>query len=77
MLHACVTRGQADFKNIRVYFLQVELDVPQTCSFVLHTTECTLSEVSVIDTQGQPVYRQAAGAEAFQVAMKKYVLRRP
>jgi len=29
--------------------------------------------VSVINAQGQPVYRQAAGAEAFQVAMEKYV----
>lgn len=59
-----------------VYFSvhhQVEIEVPQTCSFVLHTTECILSEVSVIDAQGQPVYRQAAGAEAFQVAMEKYV----
>jgi len=59
-----------------VYFSvhhQVEIEVPQTCSFVLHTTECILSEVSVINAQGQPVYRQAAGAEAFQVAMEKYV----
>lgn len=52
---------------------QVEIEVPQTCNFVLHTKECVLSEVSVIDAQGQPVYRQAAGAEAFQVAMEKYV----
>lgn len=52
---------------------QVEIEVPQTCSFVLRTTECVLSEVSVIDAQGQPVYRQAAGAEAFQAAMEKYV----
>lgn len=52
---------------------QVEIEVPQTCSFVLHTKECILSEVSIIDAQGHPVYRQAAGAEAFQLAMEKYV----
>lgn len=44
----------------------------QTCSFILHTTECSLSEVSVIDPQGQPVYRQATGSEAFQAAMERY-----
>lgn len=52
--------------------LQVELEVMERCVFVLHTTECSLSEVSVIDPQGQPVYRQAAGSEAFQAAMERY-----
>ncbi|XP_067311333.1 apolipoprotein B-100 isoform X2 [Pseudorasbora parva] len=63
--------GTANLRNGPKISCQVELEVPQTCSFVLHTRECTLSEVSVIDAQGQPVYRQAAGAEAFQVAMEK------
>ncbi|XP_056122383.1 apolipoprotein B-100 [Rhinichthys klamathensis goyatoka] len=63
--------GTANLRNGPRISCQVEIEVPQTCSFVLHTTECILSEVSVIDAQGQPVYRQAAGAEAFQVAMEK------
>ncbi|XP_057200382.1 apolipoprotein B-100 [Triplophysa rosa] len=63
--------GTANLRNGPKITCKVELDVPQMCSFVLHTTECTLNEVSVIDAQGQPVYRQAAGAEAFQVAMEK------
>ncbi|XP_065144413.2 apolipoprotein B-100 [Paramisgurnus dabryanus] len=63
--------GTANLRNGPKITCKVELEVPQTCNFVLHTTECALSEVSVIDAQGQPVYRQAAGAEAFQVAMEK------
>lgn len=39
----------------------------------MHTRECALSEVSVMDPQGQPVYRQAPGSEAFQAAMEKLV----
>ncbi|KAL1258348.1 hypothetical protein QQF64_011592, partial [Cirrhinus molitorella] len=63
--------GTANLRNGPKISCQVEIEVPQTCSFVLRTTECVLSEVSVIDAQGQPVYRQAAGAEAFQLAMEK------
>ncbi|XP_073682716.1 apolipoprotein B-100 [Garra rufa] len=63
--------GTANLRNGPKISCQVEIEVPQTCSFVLRTTECILSEVSVIDAQGQPVYRQAAGAEAFQLAMEK------
>nr|XP_694827.7 apolipoprotein B-100 [Danio rerio] len=66
--------GTANLKNGPKISCQVEIEVPQTCSFVLRTTECVLSEVSVIDAQGQPVYRQAAGAEAFQAAMEKNTL---
>ncbi|XP_052000861.1 apolipoprotein B-100 [Xyrauchen texanus] len=66
--------GTANLRNGPKISCQVEIDVPQTCSFVLHTKECVLSEVSVIDAQGQPVYKQAAGSEAFQAAMEKYLL---
>uniref|UniRef100_A0A671QY56 Vitellogenin domain-containing protein n=1 Tax=Sinocyclocheilus anshuiensis TaxID=1608454 RepID=A0A671QY56_9TELE len=65
--------GTANLRNGPKISCQVEIEVPQTCSFVLRTKECILNEVSVIDAQGQPVYRQAAGAAAFQVAMEKYV----
>lgn len=45
--------------------------MPQTCSFILRTTECTLSEISEVDAEGNAVYRPAAGAQAFQAAMAK------
>lgn len=50
---------------------KVEIDVPQTCSFVLRTTECSLSEISEVDEQGNAIYRPAAGAKAFKDAMAR------
>ncbi|KAM4625194.1 apolipoprotein B-100 [Polymixia lowei] len=67
--------GTANLRNGPKVTCQVEIEVPQTCSFVLHTRDCALSEVSVMDPQGQPVYRQAAGSEAFQAAMEKNPLK--
>uniref|UniRef100_A0A8B9KIY2 Apolipoprotein Ba n=1 Tax=Astyanax mexicanus TaxID=7994 RepID=A0A8B9KIY2_ASTMX len=51
--------------------MQVELEVPQTCSFVLRTADCALSEVALISAQGQPVYKPVAGSDLFQAAMEK------
>uniref|UniRef100_A0A3P8S942 Vitellogenin domain-containing protein n=1 Tax=Amphiprion percula TaxID=161767 RepID=A0A3P8S942_AMPPE len=34
---------------------KVEIEVPQICRFIMHTRGCVLSEVSVMDPQGQPV----------------------
>ncbi|KAM8832925.1 apolipoprotein B-100-like [Spinachia spinachia] len=54
---------------------KVEVEVPQTCSFILRTTECSLSEISGTDTEGHPVYRPAEGAQAFKDAMAKNPLK--
>ncbi|XP_012724535.2 apolipoprotein B-100 isoform X1 [Fundulus heteroclitus] len=53
----------------------VEIDVPQTCRFILRTTDCSLTEVSGVDDGGNPVYRPAAGAEDFKAAMAKNTLK--
>ncbi|XP_068433484.1 apolipoprotein B-100-like [Clinocottus analis] len=50
---------------------KVEIDVPQTCSFILRATECSLSEISGMDTEGNPEYHPAEGALAFKDAMAK------
>ncbi|XP_026789738.3 apolipoprotein B-100 [Pangasianodon hypophthalmus] len=63
--------GTADTKNGPRISCKVELEVPQTCKFVLHTTECALSEVTDIDAQGQPVYTSAPGTESFKAAMER------
>uniref|UniRef100_A0AAY4AYW0 Vitellogenin domain-containing protein n=1 Tax=Denticeps clupeoides TaxID=299321 RepID=A0AAY4AYW0_9TELE len=63
--------GTANLRNGPKVSCKVELEVPQTCSFVLHTSECSLSEVSVIDSQGKAVYKQTAGSLAFQAAMER------
>uniref|UniRef100_A0A665W8J0 Vitellogenin domain-containing protein n=1 Tax=Echeneis naucrates TaxID=173247 RepID=A0A665W8J0_ECHNA len=54
---------------------KVEIDVPQTCSFILRTTECSLNEISGVDAEGNPVYRPAAQNNAFGLAMAKYPLK--
>ncbi|XP_070698840.1 apolipoprotein B-100 [Pempheris klunzingeri] len=63
--------GTANLRNGPKVSCQVEIEVPQTCRFIMRTRACALSEVSVMDPQGQPVYRQAPGSEAFQAAMEK------
>ncbi|KAJ8377729.1 hypothetical protein AAFF_G00254020 [Aldrovandia affinis] len=67
--------GTSDFKNGPRVTCKVEIDVPQTCSYIVRTHECTLSEVSDIDAEGLPVYEPAAGADAFQAAMEKNPLK--
>lgn len=63
--------GTAETRNGPRISCKVELEVPQTCRFVLHTTECALSEVNDIDAKGQPVYISAPGTEGFKVAMER------
>lgn len=43
------------------------------CRFIMHTKDCALSEVSVMDPQGHLVYGQAPSSEAFQAAMERLV----
>ncbi|KAM9777528.1 apolipoprotein B-100 [Neosynchiropus ocellatus] len=67
--------GTANLRNGPRVSCQVEIEVPQACRFVMHARDCTLSEVSLIDAHGQPVYTPAAGQEAFQAAMAKNPLK--
>uniref|UniRef100_A0A8C7YHS1 Vitellogenin domain-containing protein n=1 Tax=Oryzias sinensis TaxID=183150 RepID=A0A8C7YHS1_9TELE len=67
--------GASDNKSGPRVSCTVEVDVPQTCSFIFRTTECSLSEISGVDDGGNPVYRVAAEAEAFRTAMAKNPLR--
>ena len=53
--------------------LQVEVEVPQVCKFILHTRSCALSEVSSMDAGGRPVYGPTATSDAFEAAMAKWV----
>lgn len=52
-------------------FSQVEIEVPQTCSFIVRTTGCSLSEVADMDTDGNPVFSPAPGSDAFAAEMEK------
>ncbi|XP_068451587.1 apolipoprotein B-100 [Clinocottus analis] len=67
--------GTANLKNGPQVSCQVEIEVPQMCRFVMHTRDCAIREVSFMDPQGQPVYRQTPGSEAFQAAMERNLLK--
>ncbi|CAM4694151.1 unnamed protein product [Leuciscus chuanchicus] len=54
---------------------KVEIEVPRTCSFIVRTTECTLSEVTDVDAEGSPIFGPSAGADAFKAAMEKNPLK--
>lgn len=66
-----VSLNRSHIKSQTSSAAQVEVDVPQTCSFILRTSECSLKEISGVDDNGNPIYRSAAGAKAFKEAMAK------
>ncbi|CAN9502027.1 unnamed protein product [Ophioblennius macclurei] len=63
--------GTANLRNGPKVSCQVEIEVRQTCRFVMQTTDCSLSEVSDMDPQGQPVYRLVPTSNVLRVAMEK------
>ncbi|MCJ8743816.1 hypothetical protein PDJAM_G00098600, partial [Pangasius djambal] len=54
---------------------KVVIEVPGTCHFIVHTKECTLSEVINVDADGNPVFGPTAGAETFKAQMEKNPLK--
>ncbi|XP_023122791.2 apolipoprotein B-100-like [Amphiprion ocellaris] len=66
--------GAIDFQTGPKVSCKVEIEVPQTCSFVLRTTDCSLNEVAVFGS-GSTTSRPADGAEAFKDAMEKNTLK--
>ncbi|KAM6915749.1 apolipoprotein B-100-like [Xenentodon cancila] len=67
--------GATDLKSGPKISCTVEVDVPQTCGFILRMTECSLSEITDVSGDRNLVYRPAAGAEAFKAAMAKNPLK--
>ncbi|XP_028647178.1 apolipoprotein B-100 [Erpetoichthys calabaricus] len=67
--------GTATLRNGPKITCKVELEVPQSCSFILHSKECTLSEVALISPDGKLVFRQAANSDDFRDAMAKNTLK--
>uniref|UniRef100_A0A3P9NLC9 Vitellogenin domain-containing protein n=1 Tax=Poecilia reticulata TaxID=8081 RepID=A0A3P9NLC9_POERE len=67
--------GASDNKSGPRVSCTVEIDVPQTCRFIVRTTDCSLSEITDVDQEGNPVYRPAAGTEDFKAAMAKNILK--
>ncbi|KAF7201026.1 apolipoprotein B-100 isoform X2 [Nothobranchius furzeri] len=67
--------GAANLQNGPRVSCQVEIEVPQMCRFIMQTRDCFLSQVSIMDPQGQPVYGPAPGSDAFRASMEKNPLK--
>ncbi|KAM4600707.1 apolipoprotein B-100-like isoform 2-T2 [Polymixia lowei] len=67
--------GASQLRNGPRASCKVEIEVPQTCSFIIRTSDCSLSEVVDMDADGSPVFRPAAGSDAFAAEMELYPLK--
>ncbi|XP_068593408.1 apolipoprotein Bb, tandem duplicate 1 isoform X2 [Cebidichthys violaceus] len=67
--------GASQLKNGPRGSCTVEIEVPQTCSFIVRTTGCSLSEVVDMDAEGSPVFGPAPSSDAFAADMEKYPLK--
>ncbi|XP_047244216.1 apolipoprotein Bb, tandem duplicate 1 [Girardinichthys multiradiatus] len=67
--------GASQLKNGPKASCKVEIEVPQMCSFIMHTTGCSLMEVVDVDAEGNPVSHPAASTDDFAAEMKRYPLK--
>ncbi|XP_069578471.1 apolipoprotein Bb, tandem duplicate 1 [Brachyistius frenatus] len=67
--------GASQLKNGPRASCKVEIEVPQTCSFIIRTTGCSLSEVVDMDAEGNPVFSPAPSSDAFSAEMERYPLK--
>ncbi|KAM7395255.1 hypothetical protein PAMA_006831 [Pampus argenteus] len=67
--------GASQLKNGPKASCTVEIEVPQSCSFIVRTTGCSLNEVVDIDAEGNPVFSPVPASDAFAAEMEKYPLK--
>ncbi|KAM9354955.1 apolipoprotein Bb, tandem duplicate 1 [Pholidichthys leucotaenia] len=66
--------GASLTKNGPIAFCKVEVEVPQNCHFVVHTTDCNLMEVVGMDDSNEPIYGSSS-SDAFAAEMKRNPLK--
>ncbi|XP_049613243.1 apolipoprotein Bb, tandem duplicate 1 [Syngnathus scovelli] len=67
--------GASEVQNGPRATCKVEIEVPQTCSFIVRTTGCALSEVIDVDTDGKPTFAASPSSDAFSAEMERYPLK--
>ncbi|XP_069371734.1 apolipoprotein B-100-like [Paralichthys olivaceus] len=67
--------GASQLKNGPTATCKVEIEVPQTCSFIVRTTGCSLNEVVDMDVEGNPVFGPTSSSHNFTVEMERYPLK--
>ncbi|PNJ58665.1 APOB isoform 3 [Pongo abelii] len=67
--------GTADSRSATRINCKVELEVPQLCSFILKTSQCTLKEVYGFNPEGKALLKKTKNSEEFAAAMSRYELK--
>uniref|UniRef100_A0A8P4GC27 Vitellogenin domain-containing protein n=1 Tax=Dicentrarchus labrax TaxID=13489 RepID=A0A8P4GC27_DICLA len=67
--------GASHHRNGPKATCKVEIEVPQTCSFIVRTTGCSLSEVVDMDAENNPVFSPAPSSDDFAAEMERYPLK--
>ncbi|XP_001097500.4 apolipoprotein B-100 [Macaca mulatta] len=67
--------GTADSRSATRINCKVELEVPQLCSFILKTSQCTLKEVYGFNPEGRALLKKTKNSEEFAAAMSRYELK--
>uniref|UniRef100_A0A3B4AT09 Vitellogenin domain-containing protein n=1 Tax=Periophthalmus magnuspinnatus TaxID=409849 RepID=A0A3B4AT09_9GOBI len=70
-----MVKGASDQKTGPKVTCKVEMDVPRTCAFILRTTDCSLMEISDVDSSGNAIYVPAPGAEVFSEEMSNFQIK--
>ncbi|XP_029409841.1 apolipoprotein B-100 isoform X2 [Nannospalax galili] len=68
-------RGTADSRSTTKINCKIELEVPQLCSFILRTSQCTLKEVYGFNPEGKALMKKTKNSEEFAAAMSRYELK--
>ncbi|XP_067400807.1 apolipoprotein B-100 [Emydura macquarii macquarii] len=68
-------KGTADSRSGSKITCKVELEVPQLCSFILKTSQCTLREMSGVDAEGKTLLKKSKNSDDFARAMAQYELK--
>lgn len=56
---------------VTTFHSQVELEVPQLCSFVMRTSQCTLKEVYGFNPEGKALMKKTKNSDEFAAAMSR------
>ncbi|KAK7940142.1 hypothetical protein WMY93_003468 [Mugilogobius chulae] len=67
--------GASELQNGPKGSCKVEIEVPQTCSFIVRTSGCVLNEVESVDADGNIVLKATPSADDFAAEMEKFALK--
>ncbi|XP_075840088.1 apolipoprotein B-100 [Microtus pennsylvanicus] len=68
-------RGTADSRSATKINCKVELEVPQLCSFIMRTSQCTLKEVYGFNPEGKALMKKTKNSDEFAAAMSRFELK--